>query len=209
MWLGHTLVPAGVDGVPSSRAALRCVVVRWLVSKPEANDPGSADADLGPTLEFLRLLWALDHRLQTTSKHMLGELGVTGTQRMAVRFIGRFDTISAGELSDLLHLHPSTLTGVLDKLVTAGLVLRSRDPHDARRAQLSLTDAGRTVDRVQRGTVEAAVKRALAQSSELEIDATRTMLRRLRDELDPDGSVSRRPPDQPASGTSRRGGSKR
>lgn len=158
------------------------------MSAPRSH-PSDDVRSLGRVLDFMRLLWGLDHRLQTTSKHMLAELGVTGSQRMAVRFIGRFDGISAGELAELLHVHPSTLTGILDKLERGKLVKRSRDPHDARRAHFSLTDEGWAVDRVQRGTVEAAVRRALAQASEEEIAAASSLLQKLTAELDPDGST--------------------
>ena len=36
---------------------------------------------LSPELEFMRLLWAVEHGLQTTSKRMARRIGVTGPQR--------------------------------------------------------------------------------------------------------------------------------
>jgi hypothetical protein len=36
---------------------------------------------LGETLEFMRLLWAIDHGLQRRSKQLASTLGVTGPQR--------------------------------------------------------------------------------------------------------------------------------
>ena len=48
--------------------------------------------DLGETVEFLRLVWAVDHALQTTSKRMARSLGVTGPQRLVVRIVGRVPT---------------------------------------------------------------------------------------------------------------------
>jgi MarR family transcriptional regulator, organic hydroperoxide resistance regulator len=39
-------------------------------------------------LQFMQLLWAVDHGLQRASKGMLRRLGVTGPQRLALRLIG-------------------------------------------------------------------------------------------------------------------------
>lgn len=162
------------------------------MSSSRSTVPQPAERPLGRVLGFMRVLWALDHRLNATSKHMLAKLGVTGSQRMAIRLIARFDGISAGELAELLHLHPSTLTGVIEKLGRAGMVDRVRDPDDARRIRLSLTDEGWAIDRVQRGTVEAAVRRALSQATEEEISAATSLLKKLADELDEDASPRRR-----------------
>jgi DNA-binding MarR family transcriptional regulator len=117
--------------------------------------------DLGPVLDFMRALWALDHSLQSASKRMEAQLGVTAPQRLVIRIVGRFPGISAGEVSEILHLHPSTLTGVLKRLEQRGLVARRADPGDARRALLDLTARGRDVDGLRAGTVESAVRRAL------------------------------------------------
>lgn len=117
--------------------------------------------DLGPVLDFMRALWALDHALQSASKRMETSLGVTAPQRLVVRIVGRFPGIAAGEVSAILHLHPSTLTGVLRRLERRGLVERTVDPADGRRALLALTARGREVDELRSGTVEAAVRRAL------------------------------------------------
>jgi DNA-binding MarR family transcriptional regulator len=117
--------------------------------------------DLGHVLDFMRALWALDHSLQSASKRMEAKLGVTAPQRLVIRIVGRFPGISAGEVSEILHLHPSTLTGVLKRLEQRGLVARRADPGDARRALLDLTAQGRDVDELRSGTVESAVRRAL------------------------------------------------
>lgn len=118
---------------------------------------------LGEVLDFMRLLWALDHSLQLTSKRMVNAIGLTGPQRMVVRLIGRFPNISAGTLAQTLHLHPSTLTGVLKRLETRGLIWRKTDPKDGRRALFGLTPAGKELDIPAQGTVESALQVALAR----------------------------------------------
>jgi len=66
----------------------------------EASKPEGAD-QLGPVLEFMKLLWAVDHGLQSISKHMESRFGITGPQRLVVRIVGRFPGISAGALADV------------------------------------------------------------------------------------------------------------
>ncbi|MBS1153195.1 MAG: Organic hydroperoxide resistance transcriptional regulator [Myxococcaceae bacterium] len=117
---------------------------------------------LGNALDFLRILWGLDHSLQSASKRMEATLGVTGPQRMVVRIVGRFPGMSAGRLAEILHIHPSSVTGILKRLDRKGLITRRADPRDGRRAFLGLTEKGRKIDVRSEGTVEAAIVAALA-----------------------------------------------
>src|SRR5689334_19354149 len=103
-------------------------------------------APLGPALSFMRLLWAVAHGLESTSKRMLATLGVTGPQRLVLRLVGHCGSVSAGELARTLHIHPSSLTGMLRRLEQAGLLRRKRDPADGRRAVLSLTASGKRLN---------------------------------------------------------------
>jgi DNA-binding MarR family transcriptional regulator len=128
----------------------------------EASKNEGAD-QLGPVLEFMKQLWALDHGLQTVSKRMESRFGITGPQRLVVRIVGRFPGISAGALAEILHVHPSTLTGVLRRLEQRGMIVRRSDPKDARRALFGLTPRGRKMDTLRTGTVEQAVRRVLAR----------------------------------------------
>ena len=63
--------------------------------------PSARRARSEPALDFLRLMWAVDHELQSVSKRMLAELGQTGPQRLAIRLIGLNPGLAAGELAGL------------------------------------------------------------------------------------------------------------
>jgi DNA-binding MarR family transcriptional regulator len=139
--------------------------------------------ELGQVLEFMQALWAVDHELQSSSKRQEATTGVTGPQRLVIRMVGRFPGIAAGKVSDILHLHPSTLTGVLKRLEAHGLLERRPDPADGRRALLTLTAEGRAVDASRGGTVEAGVRRALAKLPPRTVAAAREALERLAAEL--------------------------
>jgi len=165
------------------------MVQRWSLADEQFDELSQLGAAaitrrLGRVLEFMRLLWAVDHALQSTSKWMETRLGVTGPQRLVIRMIGCFPGVSAGALADLLHVHPSTLTGVLRRLTDRGVIRRTADPRDSRRALFWLTARGRRVDRLRSGTVEAAITRAIANVPARNRAAARSMLARVALELE-------------------------
>jgi DNA-binding MarR family transcriptional regulator len=131
---------------------------------------------LGEVLEFMRLMWEVDHGLQRISKRMETTLGVTGPQRLVLRIVGKFPGMPAGHLADLLHLHPSTLSGIVQRLHRQRLLHRRPDPRDRRRALLSLTDRGRRLDVQSEGTVEAAIRRVLDRTPESKLRVARELL---------------------------------
>ncbi len=64
--------------------------------------------------------------------------------------------LSAGEVRDRLLVKGPTVTGLIDNLIGAGLVVRSTDPHDRRRVLVGITDKGRRLARRFRPAVHAA-----------------------------------------------------
>ena len=164
------------------------------MSHPRASiDDAATFGSLPDVLQFMQRLWAVVHGLERISKRMTGDVGVTGPQRLVLRVVGLFPGMSAGDLATVLHVHPSTLTGVLQRLVSQRLLKRSDDPSDRRRAVLRLTKRGGTVNSARQGTVEAAVARTLEGISERDRLATKRVLDRLAAHLEPTpGPMQRR-----------------
>jgi DNA-binding MarR family transcriptional regulator len=142
---------------------------------------------VGDAIDFLRLIWAVDHALQRRSKSMTAALGITGPQRLVIRIIGRFPSIHARQLADILHLHPSSLTALLKRLERRDLVRRWPDERDRRRWLLGLTRQGQALNRETPGTIEAAVHRMLKTTTRDDLHATRAVLGKLAHELERDG----------------------
>jgi DNA-binding MarR family transcriptional regulator len=107
---------------------------------------------------------------------MEGELGITGPQRLVLRVVGRFPGLSAGELAHVVRLHPSTITGIVKRLVARGLLARGRDPADTRRTRLRLRPQAFAYTQASRGTVEKAVMRALDRMGASNVRAARKVL---------------------------------
>jgi DNA-binding MarR family transcriptional regulator len=142
-----------------------------------------AKYELGPVLDFMRLLWSIEHGLQRMSKRMEGELGITGPQRLVLRVVGQFPGLSAGELAHIVRLHPSTITGILQRLVARGLLERTRDPGDSRRARLRLKPSALVHTRTSQGTVEKTVTLVLKRVGASNVRAARRVLTDLAERL--------------------------
>ena len=138
-----------------------------------------SEPTLGSTLEFMRLLWALDHVLHKRSKWMARRFGITGPQRFALRVIGREPEVSAGRLAGILKVHPSTLTGILQRIERRGLLLRQVDQGDRRRVRLELTPSGRAVTATSGGSIEDLVAGVLRRTSAARLASTTGVLKAL------------------------------
>ncbi len=168
--------------------------------RPSTSRGSNGPPPLGVALEFLRQLWAVDHGLAKFSKRMERTIGVTGPQRLALRIVGRRSEITPAELAALLHVDRGAATGLLARLSRKGLVSRTQDAVDRRRWHLALTAAGRRVDRINRGTIEAQVRQVLEESTPEEVAAAARVMSRLAGALAGGG---RRPTGRAASrGTS-------
>src|SRR6516225_8085455 len=100
---------------------------------PSRGTFADAHRSLDPILDFMRLLWSIEHGLQRMSKRMESDIGITGPQRMVLRVVGQYPG-----LSRIVRLHPSTSTGILQRLGARGLLAPPRDPSCRRRARRRL-----------------------------------------------------------------------
>jgi DNA-binding MarR family transcriptional regulator len=148
------------------------------------DDQSEALPQPNPELQFLSLIWELNHALELSSQRMSKTLDVTAQQRLIIRIVGRFPHATASVLSRLLHVDPGTLSTNLARLEKRGLIARERSAQDRRRITIGLTPAGRALDRPTHGTVESAVGRLLASASSSELSAMRRCVRGLIEELD-------------------------
>jgi MarR family transcriptional regulator, organic hydroperoxide resistance regulator len=139
-----------------------------------------------PTPEVLAViqsLWALAHALEARSKRMHRDLGITGPQRLVLRAVGESPGCAPGEVARLLHLNPGTVSRLVAGLIRSRLVRREADRGDARRQRLLLTRRGKRLNVEHRGTIEAAVRDALAGSAPGQARAARAFVGRLTEEL--------------------------
>jgi DNA-binding MarR family transcriptional regulator len=79
------------------------------------------------------------------SRQALRDFGVSGPQIWALRSIERAGVASMGDLAQGMHLHMSTVTGIIGRLESAKLVTRGRSQADARVMEIRLTPKGRAI----------------------------------------------------------------
>ena len=76
-------------------------------------------------------------------KPLLGGLGLTYPQYLAMLVLWQRDGLMVSELGERLSLDSGTLTPLLKRLESAGLIARIRALEDQRRVHITLTAAGR------------------------------------------------------------------
>lgn len=76
-------------------------------------------------------------------KPILDRLGLTYTQYIALVALGDEDDQTVGALGEKLFLESNTLTPILKKLETMGMIARQRDPADERQVRVRLMPAAR------------------------------------------------------------------
>jgi len=94
------------------------------------------------TLEILRSFRKVKHSLYYLLRKDADALGSTFMQFQVLRSLRDHPDIGLTELADLILIGNSTTSGVVDRLVKSGLVLRKRLESDRRSVTISLTAKG-------------------------------------------------------------------
>lgn len=76
---------------------------------------------------------------------LLEKLDLTYSQYLAMMVLWQSDGISVKDMGEQLHLDSGTLTPLLKRLETKGLVIRGRSEHDERVRVLNITAAARVL----------------------------------------------------------------
>jgi DNA-binding MarR family transcriptional regulator len=88
--------------------------------------------------EFLTVLFGFKHDLIAIAD----EQGLTVMQLYALMDIKRAGEVSMGKMAQLLHCDASNVTGIIDRLVTKGLLIREENANDRREKILRATPSG-------------------------------------------------------------------
>jgi len=83
--------------------------------------------------------------LRESSRAAEQRFGLSGAQLFVLSTLAHEPALSLNELAERTHTHQSTVSVIVSRLVERGLVRRTESEADARRLELSLTAAGRTL----------------------------------------------------------------
>jgi DNA-binding MarR family transcriptional regulator len=93
----------------------------------------------------MQSLRRISKAIQDYSQEVSKKFGITGPQLWALKTICVNGSLSLGELSKKMYLHPSTVSGVVDRLEKKGYVVRNRRREDRRVVKVLLTPKGHTL----------------------------------------------------------------
>ncbi|TWC64562.1 DNA-binding MarR family transcriptional regulator [Herbaspirillum sp. SJZ099] len=114
-----------------------------------ANTPKLPDALIDEALlldnQLCFAMYSASLAMTKAYKKLLGALDITYPQYLVMMVLWEKDQITVSELGSRLYLDSGTLTPLLKRMETMGLLHRARDAGDERRVVVSLSDAGRAL----------------------------------------------------------------
>jgi DNA-binding MarR family transcriptional regulator len=153
-----------------------------------AADPADspAPADLRLDAQICYAMHTTVRAFDTVYRSLLKEHRLSYPQYIALMTVGEHGPLTVGELGDLMRLDSGTLSPLLKRMQSAGLVARRRDADDERRVRVELTPMGR-----ERLASVAGIPRAIVERSGLDrtrLAELRSTLRALVDTLEDDAT---------------------
>ena len=100
--------------------------------------------------------------------------------------LAAYDGINQLELVKATHLRPPTVSIILKRMETEGLVIRKTDPDDRRAVRVYLTPAGKELDKKNIARIKELDEVALSGLSPEELSTLMTLLPKIRNNLLPE-----------------------
>ena len=112
-------------------------------------------------------LYAATRAMTRTYRERLEPMGLTYPQYLVLVVLWENDGITISQLGQRLLLDSGTLTPLLKRMETAGIVSRNRRTSDEREVEIWLTDKGRDMQREAAGARELVVCRLAMSDAEI------------------------------------------
>lgn len=145
-------------------------------SPPAAtNDPLSLDN------QFCFALYSTSLAITKTYKPFLDQLGLTYPQYLVMLVLWQRDDVLVKDIGEKLFLDSGTLTPLLKRLESAGLIIRTRDEVDERQVRITLSREGRALKKKAQD-IPHQLLCASRQTPEM-LSRLREQLNRVRDAL--------------------------
>jgi|SRR5215471_12472005 len=122
---------------------------------------------------------ALSADFDQLSQAVADRIGLSPTDLLAMDLVARRGRVSAGELARELHVTTGAITGLLDRLESAGFARRVADPHDRRRVLVETTGRERNVAALF-APLAAGLRKEVDRYSERDLATLTDFIRTLR-----------------------------
>jgi DNA-binding MarR family transcriptional regulator len=131
----------------------------------------SASPAVPRTSYDLRVLQSLRRIIRAVALHsrkLSMQHNVTGPQLACLLAVSGHGPLTASSLAREVHLSPSTIVGILDRLEQKGLVLRQRSSQDRRVINIAITAQGRELANSAPSPLQDTLAKALQGLPEIE-----------------------------------------
>jgi DNA-binding MarR family transcriptional regulator len=144
--------------------------------KGRVSRQASTDVAISEIMQSLRRIFKA---VQDYSHEISDRFGVTGPQLWALKTISQNESLALSDLSKRMCLHPSTITGLIDRLEKKGYVARNRDQVDRRMISVQLTPKGKNVTKKAPNPVQGKMIYGLRNLNRKELDSIYHSLQKL------------------------------
>lgn len=136
----------------------------------------SSDIAIAEITQSLRRIFKA---IQDYYQEVSNKFKITGPQLLALKTIHQIGRVSLGELSEKMYLHPSTITGVIDRLERKGYVSRIRIKEDRRVVKVQLTQKGNLLVKKAPNPVQGKMIFGLKNLERKKLNAIRESIQKL------------------------------
>ncbi len=138
--------------------------------------PDDQSAAISDIMQSLRRVFKA---IQDYYRDVSDRFGITGPQLWALKTISQNGSLSQTELSAKMYLHPSTMTGVADRLEKKGYVARDRNDTDRRVVKVRLTPKGKALVKKAPNPIQGKMIYGLRNLRKKDLDSIRDSLQTL------------------------------
>ena len=147
----------------------------------DKDDKKAADAPLLLDRQLCFAIYSANLALHKIYRQLLAPLDITYPQYLVMMVLWERDDVTVSEIGERLFLDSATLTPLLKRLETAGLLHRLRSRKDERQVVVTLTDKGNALRLQARAIPESVI---CATSCEMEkLQSLKGELEMLRNNL--------------------------
>ena len=146
-----------------------------------ARKPPAADQMLRLDNQICFAIYSAAHAFNRVYKPLLDRLGLTYPQYLAMLVLWERDGVPVKEIGERLFLDSGTLTPLLKRLESAGLVKRTRSTEDERQVLIAFTAQGQALKDKARSMPSSIL--AASECSIAELSAVKNEIVALRDRL--------------------------
>lgn len=126
--------------------------------------------------EVIKRIKRLKETMHVHLQKLFKEMNLTGPQGMVVGILLKHEKMKVSEVSAIMDLSMSTVSGILDRLEKQGMIVREKSEADGRVILVSLTESFKESSHIPFKEIEESWTKKINRASEEEIDTILTAL---------------------------------